>query len=202
MKKFLLFAAFCWFSLSGAGVSAAGDAVAGEKLANGTCLACHGEAGNSTIPENPVLAGQVPGYIAAQLAAFKSGERENAVMLGMAASLSEQDMQDLDAYYAAQKPVARGVSEEQQELAMEGGRIYRGGYQPMQIAACMSCHGPAGHGIPPTFPRVSGQHPEYLEQQLLALKKGVRKNDIMNPIAFRLSEEQIKALSLFMAGID
>lgn len=182
---------------------AVGDAESG-KAKSVTCAACHGAEGVSSIPENPNLAGQVPGYIADQLAAFKSGERQNALMTGMAAPLSEEDMADLDAYYVSLEAISGNITEEEKELALEGEKIYRGGFADRQIAACMSCHGPSGHGIPRRFPRVSGQHKGYLESQLLAFKKGDRKgyNGIMWEIAFGLSEQQIKALATYMSGLE
>lgn len=181
--------------------AAGGDVEAGEQKAQ-TCTACHGANGASPNAQFPNLAGQVPGYIATQLAVFKSGERVNAIMKGLADPLSEQDMADLDAYFAAQKPAMRSVSEEQAEIALLGQDVYRGGYKPLGVAPCIGCHGPAGHGIPPQFPRVSGQYSEYLEQQLLMFKSGERENDVMNPIAFRLSIPQIKQLSLYMSGLQ
>lgn len=179
---------------------AAGDAEAGsQKIA--VCVACHGQDGKSADPQYPALAGQVPGYIELQLKAYKSGERQNAIMAGMVAALSEEDMADIDAYYASQMPPERYISEEQAEQARRGEDIYRGGYRPFSIAACMSCHGPSGHGIPPNYPRLSGQHAAYLEAQLLAFKSGDRQNEIMNPIAFKLSEQQIKDLALYMSAL-
>ena len=183
---------------------AAGDAVAGEQKA-APCAACHGASGISSLPINPNIAGQVPGYIAAQLKAFKSGERNNAIMAGQVANLSDQDMADLDAFYSSQEPnFSVQMTEEDQLLAAEGEKIYRGGYAPRGISACMGCHGPSGHGIPKNYPRVSAQHKEYLEQQLLAYKKGERAgyNGIMKDIAFSLSELQIKQLAAYMAGLN
>ena len=183
---------------------AAGDAQAG-KAKSAVCAACHGVEGISSIPVNPNLAGQVPGYIATQLKAFKSGERENAIMAGQAVSLSEEDMADLDAHYASMVPnVEVKLTEEDKALAAKGEKIYRGGYADRGISACMSCHGPSGHGIPKNYPRVSAQHKDYLEQSLLAYKKGERKgyNGIMNSIAFGLSEQQIKELASYMAGLN
>jgi len=185
-------------------VLAAGDAEAGKAKA-AVCAACHGAQGISSIPINPNLAGQVPGYIAAQLAAFKSGERNNAIMAGQVAGLSDKDMADLDAFYASMVPnVEVKLTEEDKVLAEEGAKIYRGGFADRGISACMSCHGPSGHGIPKNYPRVSAQHKDYLEQSLLAFKKGDRKGqgDIMHSIAFGLSELQIKQLSAYMAGLN
>lgn len=204
LKKATLATFLCAFFTLGTSVTlAAGDAEAG-KAKSAVCAACHGATGISALPINPNIAGQVPGYIAAQLKAFKSGERVNAIMAGQAAILSEQDMADLDAFYAAQKPnYDMQMTEEDRALATEGEKIYRGGYAPRGISACMGCHGPSGHGIPKHYPRVSAQHKEYLEQQLLAYKKGERVgyNGIMKDISFGLSELQIKQLSAYMAGL-
>jgi cytochrome c553 len=180
---------------------AAGDVEAGaEKVA--VCASCHGPNGVSVSPEYPSLAGQVPGYIATQLKAYKTGERDNAVMVGMVAPLTEEDFVDIDAFYASLAPPVRAIGEDQVEAARRGERVYRGGYRPFSVAACMSCHGPGGHGIPPHYPRLSGQQAEYLEAQLLAFKSGERQNDVMNPIAFKLSETQIRELALYMSALN
>ncbi len=204
LKKILVLSSVLAASLAATQAYALGDAEAGKQK-SATCAACHGAEGISAIPANPNLAGQVPGYIAAQLADYKAGIRKNAIMAGMAAPLSEEDMNDLDAYYASlPAQVGATLSDEDVELAAIGEKIYRGGYQARGISACMSCHGPSGHGIPKNYPRVSGQHKEYLEAQLLAYKKGERMgyNGIMYDIAFGLTEQQIKALSAYMAGLN
>lgn len=183
--------------------TAAGNAEAG-KAKSAVCAACHGVEGISPLAVNPNLAGQVPGYIAAQLKAFKSGERSNAIMQAQSANLSDADMDDLDVYYSTLTPnVEVKLTEEQAALAPAGEAIYRGGFADRGIAACMSCHGPKGHGISIHYPRVSAQHRDYLEQQLLAFKRGDRKgyNEIMSDIAFGLSEQQIKQLAAYMAGL-
>lgn len=204
LKKILVIAGFAVMALSTAIVHASGDSEAG-KAKTAICAACHGAEGISAIPANPNLAGQVPGYISAQLKAFKSGERVNAIMAGQAAILSANDMDDIDAYYASLKAKTTSkLTDEDKALAEAGRAIYRGGFADRGISACMSCHGPSGHGIPKNYPRVSAQHKEYLEQQLLAYKKGERKgyNEIMPDIAFGLSELQIKQLSAYMAGLN
>jgi len=203
-KKFLVITGVVVMALNANSVLAAGDAAEG-KAKSAICAACHGAEGISALPVNPNLAGQVPGYISAQLKAFKSGERVNAIMAGQAAGLSDKDMDDLDAYYASlEAKTSSQLTEEDKALAEAGRDIYRGGYAKRGISACMSCHGPSGHGIPKNYPRVSAQHKEYLEQQLLAYKKGERKgyNDIMSDIAFGLSELQIKQLAAYMAGLN
>ena len=186
------------------GVSAqgiAGDPAAGQAKAQ-ACVACHGADGNSASSGFPSLAGQVPGYIAGQLAAFKSGKRANAIMMGLAQPLSAEDMVVLDAWYASQTIAPRSISEEQLALASEGESLYRGGSAELAIPACMACHGPAGHGMPSNYPRVAGQWPEYLDSQLLAFKSGERAGKIMGPIAHRLSAQQIHALSVYMSALQ
>ncbi len=202
LKKLLLVVIFTLFASTNS--QAAGDATAG-KAKTAVCASCHGAQGISSITINPNLAGQVPGYIAAQLKAFKSGERASPIMAGQAAGLSEEDMANLDAYYASlPAKVVSAMTEDDKALAEAGRAIYRGGFSERGISACMSCHGPSGHGIPKNYPRVSAQHKEYLEQQLLAFKKGDRNgyNKIMSSIAFGLSELQIKQLSAYMAGLN
>ena len=186
------------------GVSAqgiAGDPAAGEAKAQ-ACVACHGADGNSANSGFPSLAGQVPGYIAGQLAAFKSGKRANAIMMGLAQPLSAEDMADLDAWYASQTIAPRSISKDQLALASEGESLYRGGSAELAVPACMACHGPAGRGMPSNYPRVAGQWPEYLEGQLLAFKSGARAGKIMGPIAHRLSAQQIHALSVYMSALQ
>ncbi len=181
------------------------------KLKAQVCASCHGADGNSANPAYPSLAGQVPGYIAAQLALFKGGQRKNDIMAGMAAGLSEQDLADLDAYYSGQKLKPGFVSEEEKESVLRGERLYRGGYAPLQVAACIGCHGPQGHGVPQRYPRVSGQHRKYLEDQLSTFKasyetpeSGVRFSygDIMTRIAFLLSDQQIRDVSAYMHAME
>ena len=203
-EKLLLNAAVLMSIVVSSNAIAAGDAAAG-KSKSAVCSACHGAEGISNLAENPNLAGQVPGYIAAQLAAFKSGDRKNAIMAGQVAALSPDDMADLDAYYASMVPnVEVKLTEDDKVLAEAGEAVYRGGFAERGISACMSCHGPTGHGIPKNYPRVSAQHKAYLEKALLDYKKGDRVgyNGIMHSISFGLSEQQIKELAAYMAGLN
>lgn len=204
-KKIFISAAVFVSGIAATTVSMASGNSAAGKAKSAVCAACHGADGISALSMNPNLAGQVPGYIAAQLKAFKTGERMNAIMAGQSAALSDEDMADLDAYYASMMPnVKVQLTKADAELADAGEAIYRGGFAERGISACASCHGPSGHGIPKNYPRVSAQHKEYLESQLLAYKKGERKgyNNIMSDIAFGLSEMQIKQLSAYMAGLN
>lgn len=181
--------------------AAAGNAAAGKNKA-AACAGCHGADGNGGgDPTWPKLAGQDADYVAKQLADFKSGARQNPVMQGMAGALSAQDMKDIGAYYAGLKASA-GTAKSKDLVAM-GEKLYRGGNAKSGVAACMSCHGPAGNGIPPRFPRVAGQSAAYSEQQMLAFKRSARRNDgeVMTRIAFRMSEQEIKAVADYMAGL-
>lgn len=202
MKKLLvLTAAVSMMGLATAS-HAFGNAENG-KAKSQVCAACHGADGNGVEgqPTYPKLAHQVPGYITSQLKAFKSGARQDPIMLGMVAALSEEDMSDLDAYYSSQKPAEVGIKPEDEELARIGEKLYRGGDTRYGISACMSCHGPTGEGIPIQYPNLSGQNAAYIDKQLWAFKDGTRKSDVMNPIAFLLSYEQIKGLSLYVQGL-
>ncbi len=202
MKRLVMITIWISLAIFTAGaIQADGDPAAGQAKSQ-ICAACHGLDGNSLMPQNPVLAGQVPGYIAQQLAQFKSGVRKNAIMAGMTQLLSEQDMQDLDAWFSSQTAPPRTVSADDLELAHTGEKLYRGGNSEMSVPACMGCHGPAGFGIPPNYPRLTGQWSTYLEEQLLAFKDGRRASPIMGPIAFRLSAEQIKTLALYMSALQ
>lgn len=177
-----------------------GNAEAG-KAKSALCTACHGADGNSITPNFPHLAGQVPGYIAKQLAAFKSGSRQDATMAGMVAALSDQDMLDLDAFYASQAPKAGEVSADNEADALKGEAIYRSGIKEFSVSACMACHSPDGKGVLPNYPRLAGQTADYIEKQLKDFKSGARQDAMMNPIAFPLSETQIKQLALYISGL-
>jgi cytochrome c553 len=191
------------FALAGIGsaVQAAGDPEAG-KAKSATCAACHGADGNSLVATYPKLAGQHAGYIAKQLADYKSGARKHAIMSGMAAPLSDQDVQDLAAFYANQKAQVGTASQESLSL---GQKIYRGGNPASRVAACMSCHGPAGSGNGPAqFPALSGQHAQYTADQLNQFKEGARANDpaaMMHTTASRMTSAEVNAVSEYLAGL-
>jgi cytochrome c553 len=206
MKKILVLS-IAGLGLIASGIASAahtpkGDAEQGKAKA-AACAACHGADGNgmAATPQYPKLADQVPGYIESQLIAFKNGSRQDPIMAGMVAALSEQDMADLDAYYSNLPAAGIGIDSKDEEQAREGEKIYRGGYRKMNISACMSCHGPSGEGIPVQYPALSGQTAAYVEKQLHAFKDGTRKDPMMNSIAFLLSNDQIKQLSLYVQGL-
>jgi len=171
------------------------------------CASCHSEDGNSTLPANPVLAGQHADYTLKQLQNFrprdgKPAERPNAVMAGMVASLSADDLRNLAAYFEQQKPRLRAARDP--DLVRLGQAIYRGGIPAKSVAACTACHGPYGSGIPAQFPRLAGQFAEYTSAQLRAFRGGERANDpnrMMRAVAEKLSDREIAAVSEYIAGL-
>jgi cytochrome c553 len=182
---------------------AAGDAAAGQAKAV-TCSACHGADGNSLNPEWPSLAGQHESYTIKQLQAFKSGARQNVLMSGQAMGLSDQDMADLAAYFASQKPARKTADP---ALVKTGEQLYRGGNKETGTPACLACHGPDGLGnITAAWPLVSGQHATYTATQLAAYRSGERSTDgdtqIMRNVAARLTDDEIKAVASYIQGLQ
>jgi cytochrome c553 len=184
------------------------DAAAGEALySNGdatrgvtACLTCHGPKGQSAIGTWPKLSAQHAAYTAKQLKNFKEGTRANPIMMGMSAALTEQDMQNIAAYLVKQ-PASLGVAQDKETIAL-GQSIYRGGIAAKGVPACAGCHSPTGAGIPSQYPRLGGQWAEYTNAQLLAFREGVRKNSSqMTTIATKLSDQEMKAVSDYMAGL-
>mgnify|MGYP002778240067 FL=1 len=197
------------------GPAGPGDATAGEAKA-AACAACHGADGNAADPQYPNLAGQHEHYIARQLKLYKSGERDNAIMLGFAATLSSQDMRDIGAYFAKQTPRA-GVADETliaegpnagRKFYEVGQKLYRSGDPARGIPSCAACHGPAGAGVPgPSWPALQGQHAQYTAVQLRAFRDGAvwgkdaNANAIMAAVARNLTDEEIDSLASFLQGL-
>jgi len=164
------------------------------------CAACHGADGNSGIPANPKLAQQHPQYLVKQLQEFKSGKRNNAIMKGFAGTLSDEDMRNI-AYWVTTKKAKLGFAKDK-ELVTLGERIYRGGIADRQIAACAGCHSPNGAGIPAQYPRLGGQHADYVAAQLTSFRDGVRNNSLqMTQVAAKLNDREIKAVADYVAGL-
>jgi cytochrome c553 len=197
------------------GPATPGDATAGASKA-AVCAACHSADGNSADPQYPKLAGQHERYIARQLALYKSGERQNPIMLGFAAALSPQDMRDIGAYFAS-KSSAPGMADD--SLIAEGpnaGRkfyepgeaLYRGGDAERGIPACAACHGPVGNGNPgPAYPHIAGQHAGYTAAQLQAFRGGAvygkddNANAVMMGVSKYLTDEEIASLASYIEGL-
>ena len=185
-----------------------GDPSKGQKIASKVCAGCHNADGNSIIPSNPILAGQHTEYITKQLLNFKSqdnkpAERKSPVMAAMVAPLSAEDMKNIGAYYAQQKPNTGAAKDK--VLAEQGEKIYRGGNMESGLPACAGCHSPNGVGIPPRYPRLAGQHTEYTVAQLRSFRTEQRANDsnsVMRGIVARMSEKEMQAVAEFISGLN
>jgi cytochrome c553 len=168
-------------------VSAA-DMAAGEQKAE-SCVSCHGQKGNNSSAQWPNLAAQQSTYLVNQLKAFKAGDRLNVMMNPMAANLSNEDIANLAAYFSNQKPVK--TSSADAALAKSG---------EAKAGMCLGCHGATAGGNG-QFPRLAGQHPEYLERQLKAFKEGSRKSGPMQAITTKLPEADFKALAAYFGSL-
>jgi cytochrome c553 len=181
---------------------AQGDAAAGQAK-SALCGSCHGADGNSPLAMNPKLAGQSARYMVKQLRDFKSGARSGATMAAMVLSLSDQDMEDIAAWYSSQQPTLQGADPESIELAE---RLYRAGNSEIAVAACSACHSPTGKGNAPAgFPLLSGQHAEYTLQQLKDFRSGARQNDggeMMRTVVERLTDKELEALASYVSGLN
>lgn len=187
--------------MTATGTWAAGDAAKGATIATTVCAACHGADGNSVITANPKLAGQHPEYLVKQLNNFKSGDRKNAVMGPIAATLATpEDVANVAAYFAAQP--AKGGAAKVNGAGSLGEKIYRGGVMSKSLPACAACHGPNGAGIPAQFPRLAGQHAEYTINQMKAFRSGERANaPMMRVIAGKMTDQEIEAVADYVQGL-
>lgn len=214
-KMFAVLAATVALGVFGSAQGAGNPAAGKEKAA--ACAGCHGADGNSAAPNFPKLAGQHEGYLLKQLKAYKSGLRDNAIMAGQVAGLSEQDMADLAAYFASQTIKPGKASP---DLVDEGSKLYRGGNLASGVSACAACHGPSGAGNPAAgFPALAGQHAEYTTTQLKAFREAGhvdkadfdpktapgRANDagrMMQNIARRMTDAEMQAVASYIQGLQ
>ena len=177
----------------------AGNVKSGQEK-SAMCASCHGVDGNSPVAIYPKLAGQSASYTAKQLADFKSGERKDPVMMGMVAALSEQDMNDIAAYFAVQTPTV-GIG----ESSALGHKLYFGGDAKKGITACVACHGVQGKGMAQAgFPALAGQNADYLKKQIASFRDGSRGNDsnnMMRDIAIKMSDSDIEELVSYMSAL-
>jgi cytochrome c553 len=163
------------------------------------CVSCHGAGGNSTIAVNPKLAGQHEGYLYKQLVNFTTAQRNQPVMTTYAKLLTDEEKHNIAAWLVTQKPTA-GAAKNKDTVEL-GKKIYRGGIAEKSVPACASCHGASGAGIPVQYPRLAGQHPDYAFTELGLFKSGARKSVEMEAIAKRMSDEEMKAVSDYVAGL-
>ena len=187
--------------LAGAAQAQEAGSIKAGREASQTCAGCHGAKGNSPTPAFPSLAGQPASYLADQLEAYRSGKRENAIMAGQAANLSDQQILDIAAYYAAQE---RKVASPASEGSAMGATLYTHGREG--VPACAACHGAEGHGNQPAgFPALRGLPTAYLSQSLKDYRAGKRAHGqgaLMLPVAAELSGEEIEALAAHIATLD
>jgi cytochrome c553 len=200
----LLRAAAILMVLCSAQALAKGDAAAGQGK-SAICAACHGVDGNSMVATWPKLAGQHEGYLTRQITLIKAGARPVPEMAGITPGLSEQDIEDLAAYFASQTGNG-GVADE--SLVELGARIYRAGNADTGVPACMACHGPAGEGNPLSgYPALAGQHAVYTASMLTRFKGGENwgekdaSSKVMNGVAARLTADEIQAVSSYIEGL-
>ncbi len=194
--------------LAGQAAAVEGNVEAG-KSKSATCAACHGPDGNSPTDMYPKIAGQHAGYLYKQLKEFKLGAatggkegRNNAVMAGMVAALSDQDMKDLAAYFSSQT-MKSGTTPE--DVVEAGQKLFRAGDMQRGIPACIACHGPRGVGHSLAgFPKISFQHAAYIKTQLESFRAGTRANDLngmMRDTAHKLTDKDIEVLSKYLGGL-
>jgi len=207
MNKIIVSSIFLFLSLAGvalAGVAhAAGDAAAGKGKA-AACGGCHGMDGNSMVATFPKLAGQGEKYTVKQIADFKANtSRQDAMMIGMVAALSDEDAADIGAYYATQK-LASAATADESKLAL-GREIFKGGNLQTGVPACQGCHGPTGAGMAAAgYPQIGGQHAAYTLKQLNAFKDGSRSNDegkLMRNVLAIMTTEEIEAVAQYIASL-
>lgn len=200
MRAFGLLAVIAGASLSVQAVAQGPPEADATKAA--VCLACHGPNGNSVNPEWPSLAGQGARYLAEQLKLFRDGKRNNPVMLPLAAGLSDEDVADLAAYYAAQTPTGL---EADPSYWQAGEKLYRGGNSSRAVPACIACHGPVGRGNAPAgYPALRAQHSQYTQKQLREYASGARPGanaGIMRTITQRMSEEDMRNVASYIQGM-
>ena len=196
----LMFAVPASMAAEPAKAAAKPDLAKGQTTSTNVCAACHTSDGSRGSPANPILQGQHPEYLVKQLSEFKSGKRANAIMMGMASALSEDDMSNVAAFYAGKQ--AKPGFAKNKDLVALGEKIYRGGIADRNIPACAACHSPTGAGIPAQYPRMAGQHADYTEAQLVAFRSGVRRNSAqMTGVAAKMNDREIKAVADYIAGL-
>ena len=176
------------------------DLAKGGEISTQVCAACHSADGSRGSPAQPILQGQHPDYLVKQLTEYKSGKRDNPIMKGFASALSEADMKNVAAFYSS-KQARPGFAKSKDFVAL-GEKIYRGGIAERDVPACAACHSPTGAGIPSQYPRISGQHADYTEAQLVAFRSGARRNGpMMMGLAAKMNDREIKAVADYITGL-
>lgn len=199
-----------WYSMAlaaGIGGGIVSHAVAAQpaprvmEIIESRCALCHGREGESASAVYPRLAAQHPDYLSKQLKDFRDGRRKGETMTDMAKGLADEDIAQLAAWFSSRPAAARKVGDP--DLAAVGKYIFERGNAFSGVASCASCHGVNGHGTH-QLPRLAGQHPAYLETQLKEFGRRERTNDnsIMHSIASKLTELEMRAVSVFIGGLQ
>jgi len=221
MKKLIAAASLCVasFSVQAAITVPKYDVNAGKQIAESVCAACHGLTGESIVPAQPNLGGQNVKYLYKQLVNFKAGYRKNGIMQSQVANLSQQDLANVAGYYASQEPW--GVGYGNPATNQEASKLFLGGDKKRGVIACAGCHGPDAKGnVFAAFPRLGGQHAEYVATQLKLFRAAGRDDDIssddqkrvndaakegekgmMQTVASRLSDRDIRILSEYVSAV-
>ena len=221
MKKLIAAASLCVasFSVQAAITVPEYDANAGKKIVEAQCAACHGVDGVSVVPAQPNLGGQNVKYLYKQLVGFKAGYRVNGIMQSQVANLSQQDLANVAGYYAEQAPW--GVGYGNPATTAEATKIFLGGDKSRGVIGCAGCHGPDAAGnVWAAFPRLGGQHAQYISTQLKLFRAVGRGDDVtgedqkryndskeegnkgmMPMVASRLSDRDIRVLSDYLSAI-
>ncbi len=179
-------------------------AVPASATAQQVCSNCHGIDGNSTSPNFPRLAAQQPAYIVEQLTTFRNHHRSDPAgfeyMWGLSRHLSDNQIQGLAAYFSAQKPVPNAPGNP--ELAARGEEVFKHGVPAKEIPPCGSCHGVDAQGNG-TFPRLAGQHADYIEKQLVVFQRTNERPEgaVMKTVAHLLTEDNIVAVAAYLQGL-
>lgn len=165
------------------------------------CAGCHGADGNSAIPQNPRLAGMDKDYLARQMADFRSGSRKSVVMAAIASTVDDRTMEEIAEHFSEQKPVKGAAADA--KLAARGKAIYDDGIVGSAVPACSGCHNDDGSGTE-KYPRLAGQHPAYVVDQMQRFRSGERSNDaksVMRAVAKRMSDDEIGAVAEYVATL-
>ncbi|MDR3352754.1 MAG: cytochrome c4 [Zoogloeaceae bacterium] len=207
MIRTLVLAAFLTASFNVAAQGAPkADPEKGKVFAETICVACHGVDGTSPLANFPHIAGQSPEYLKKQFEHFKKGLRTEPQMTAMAATVPDEEVANVAAWFAQQqiKTPATPAPDKSAEVIARGQKLWRAGDLAKGIPACAACHGASGHGLPVQYPRLAGQFPEYIELQLKNFRNEIRTNDpegMMQAIAAKLSDKEIEAVSHYAAGL-
>ncbi len=221
MKKLIAAASLCVASFSVQAVITVPeyDANAGKQIAENVCAACHGVDGVSVVPSQPNLGGQNVKYLYKQLVNFKSAYRVNGIMQSQVANLSQQDLANVAGYYSEQ--AVWGVGFANPATAQEATKLFLGGDKSRGVIGCAGCHGPDAAGNTwAAFPRLGGQHAEYISTQLKLFRAAGREDDVtgkdqmryndaakegekgmMQMVSSRLSDRDIRILSEYISAI-